>query len=33
MQATRYQLYKQEESRKENPMQRQLRVDELQKKN
>ena len=33
MQATRYQLYKQEQSRKENPMQRQLRVDELQKKN
>jgi hypothetical protein len=33
MQATRYQLYKQEEGRKENPMQRQLRVDELQKKN
>ena len=33
MQATRYQLYKQEQTRKENPMQRQLRVDELQKKN
>mgnify|MGYP000042851712 CR=1 FL=1 len=33
MQATRYQLYKQEQTRKENPMQRQMRVDELQKKN
>ena len=39
MQATRYQLYKQEQTRKENPMQRQLRMerqlreDELQKKN
>jgi hypothetical protein len=33
MQATRYQLYKQEQTRKENPMQRQIRVEELQKKN
>jgi hypothetical protein len=33
MQATRYHLYKQEQTRKENPMQRQLRVDELLKKN
>jgi hypothetical protein len=32
MQATRYQLYKQEQTVKENPMQRQLRVDQLQKK-
>ena len=33
LQPTRYQIYKMEETKKENPMQRQIRVEELQKKN